>query len=173
MPSSRWLIWASGAVLLAACTAGGAVVSSVPGPTATASTAAIPTLLTSDLSPVSVANPNHGAMDAFVKCHIGDQFSVDQVGGMGQVPSAKDLLHFVPLTGREPQLEEDGPAWVIRFHGDIPEGAEVWTDPTCVVTAGDTGFYATGPVKDLNTGAVRQPEPPPTAPDKTLPPLVP
>jgi hypothetical protein len=148
-------------------------VSSVPERTATVPTVPIPTLATGDLAPVSISNPSSGAKDAFAKCQIGDQLSIEQVGGMGQVPSAKDLPHYVPLTGREPQLKENSPAWVIQFRGDMPQAAEVWTDPICVVTAGDFGFYATGPVKDLNTGKVRQPEPPPTPPDKTLPALVP
>jgi hypothetical protein len=148
-------------------------VSSVPQPTATVSIAPIPTLPAGDLSAVSISNPGPGAKDALDKCHIGDQFSIKQVGGMGQVPSAKDLLHYVPLTGREPQLKEVGPGWVIQFHGDIAQGAEVWTDPICVVTAGDFGFYATGPVKDLSTGKVILPESPPARPDRTLPALVP
>jgi hypothetical protein len=107
------------------------------------------------------------------KCHIGDQFSIEQVGGMGQVPSAKDLLHYVPLTGREPQLKEVGSAWVVQFHGDIQQRTEVWTDPICVVTAGDSLFYATGPVRNMNTGKVILPEPPPAPPDRILPALVP
>ena len=92
---------------------------------------------------------------------------------MGEIPLAKDLLRYVPLTGREPQLKEVSPAWVIQFKGDLPEGAEIWTDPICVVTAGDSGFYATGPVRDVASGAVHLPEPPPAPPDRTLPPLVP
>jgi hypothetical protein len=99
---------------------------------------------------------------------------IEKVAGMAQVPSAKDVVRYVPLTGREPQLKEDGPAWVIQIKGEVQQrGSEIWIDPTCVVTAGDFGFYATGPVKNTSTGDVMTPEEPSTPPDRTLPPLVP
>jgi hypothetical protein len=172
--SSRWLACAGGALMLAACTAGGgAIVSTVPDQTPTPSMAVIPTSPTGDLSPVSISNPSRGAKDAFAKCHIGDQFSVEQVAGMGQVPSTTDLFHYVPLTGREPEFKSDGPAWVIQFRGDIPMRSESWTDPVCIVTADYFGYYATGPSKDYKTGKVAMPEPPPTPPDRSFPPLIP
>jgi hypothetical protein len=92
---------------------------------------------------------------------------------MGQVLSTKELLHYVPLTGREREFKEDVPAWVIQFRGDIPMRSGVWTDPVCIVTPDYFGFYATGPTKDYNAGTVETPEPPPSPPDKSLPPLVP
>lgn len=172
--SSGSLIWAGGALLLAACTAGGgAIVSTVPEPTATASIADIPTLPTGDLPPVSISNPSQGAIDALAKCHIGDQFSIEQVAGMGLVPSARDLFHYLPLTGREPEFKADVPAWVIQFRGDLPMRFGLWTDPVCIVTADHFGYYATGPSKDYNTDRVETPEPPPTPPDRSLPPLLP
>jgi len=69
------------------------------------------------LTPVSISNPSAGAKDALARCHIGDQYAIEQVASMGQVPLAKDLPHYVPLTGREPQLSDNGPAWVIRLRG--------------------------------------------------------
>ena len=119
---------------LAACTAGsGAIVSAAPDPTPTPSMAVIPTLPTGDLSPVSISNPSQGAKDAFAKCHIGDQFSTEQVAGMGQVPSIKDLFH--------------------PYRGDIPMRTGHWTDPVCIVTADSFGYYATGPSKDYGSAA--------------------
>jgi hypothetical protein len=148
-------------------------VSTVPDPTPTPSMAVIPTLPAGDLAPVSFSNPSQGAKDAFAKCHIGDQFSVQQVGGMGQVASTKDLFHYVPLTGREPEFKSDRPAWVIQFRGDLPMRFGLWTDPVCIVTADYFGYYATGPSKDWNGAQVATPEPPPTPPDRSLPPLLP
>lgn len=163
-----------GVILIAACTATGAPASSTPEPTATASIAPIPTSTTGDLPPVSISNPSPGAKDAFEKCHIGDMILIDKVGGMGQVPSAKDLPHYVPLPGRVPQLKEESPAWVIQIKGEVQQfGNEIWIDPTCIVTANDFGFYATGPVKNTETGDVIKPETPSNPPDRTLPPLVP
>jgi hypothetical protein len=99
---------------------------------------------------------------------------MEEVAGMGKVPAAKDLTTFVPLTGREPQLKEPGPAWVVQIHGDVLQrGGEIWTDPTCVVTMNDSGYYATGPVKSTATGRVVMPEAPANAPTRGLPPLAP
>ena len=158
------LFASSCALILAACT---------PEPTPNPSMAVILTLPTGDLSPISISDPSSGAKDAFAKCHIGDQFSIEQVAGMGQVPSARDLFHYVPLTGREREFNADVPAWVIQFRGDIPMRDGLWTDPVCIVTPQSFGYYATGPSKDYNTGTVETPEPPPTPPDRSLPPLRP
>jgi hypothetical protein len=156
---SRLSLRVGGAILVAACVGCRAPVSSSPEPT---------------ISPVSISNPNPGAKDAFEKCHIGDMILIEKVAGMGQIPSAKDLLHYVPLTGREPQLQEESPAWVIQIKGEVQQfGNEIWIDPICIVTANDHGFYATGPVKNTETGQVLEPEPPSKPPDRTLPRLVP
>ena len=172
--SARWLAHASGALILAACTAGsGAVVSTAPEPTPSSSMAAVPTLPTGDVAPVSISEPSEGAKDAFAKCHVGDQYAIEQVAGMGQVPSTKDLFHYVPLTGREPEFKIEGPAWVIQFGGDLPMRTGSWTDPTCIVTADYFGFYATGPTKDYGSDKVVMPERPPIPPDRSLPPLLP
>ena len=158
------LLASSCALLLAACAS---------EPTPTASMAVIPTVPTGDLAPVSISDPSEGARDALAKCHIGDQFSIEQVAGMGEVPSAMDLFHYVPLTGREREFQADIPAWVIQFRGDIPMRDGLWTDPVCIVTPESFGYYATGPSKDYNTGEVATPEPPPTPRDRSLPPLLP
>jgi hypothetical protein len=172
--SSGWLIWAGSALLLAACTAGGgSIESTAPEPAATASSDTVPALPTGDTLPVSISNPSQGAKDALAKCHIGDQFSIEQVAGMGQVPSAKDLFHYVPLTGREPEFQADVPAWVIQFRGELPMRFGVWTDPVCIVTPDHFGYYATGNSQDYDTDKVMTPEPPPTPPDRSLPPLLP
>lgn len=93
---------------------------------------------------------------------------------MALIPAAKDVGLYVPLTGREPLLQEDGPAWVIQITGDVQQrGSEIWTDPTCIVTAGDFGFYATGPVKNTSTGSTSMPEAPKVPPNRSLPPLAP
>ena len=84
-------------------------------------------------------------------------------------------MHYVPLTGREPQLAEAGPAWIVTVHHDFPQpgSTELWTDPTCVVTEQDFGWYATGPVTDTATGKVIHPKVPTQPPDRVVPPLAP
>ena len=136
--------------------------------------AVIPTLPAGDLAPVSFSNPSQGAKDAFAKCHIGDQFSVQQVAGMGQVASTKDLFHYVPLTGREPEFKSDRPAWVIQFQGPIaqPLISEIWTDPICVrfkARSVNSGYFAAQPAMPV-AGITPDPG---IAPTLALPPLAP
>jgi hypothetical protein len=108
------------------------------------------------------------------KCHIGDMITLDRVVGMGEVPTPSELWHYVPLTGREPLLQETGSVWVIQITGDLyqPGGGDVWQDPTCVVTRGDFGWFATGPVRSAD-GKVFEPVQPERQPDRRLPPLAP
>jgi hypothetical protein len=182
MNTLRLVLITAIAALVAGCSAPGAVVTAPPSneespaatpvstPRVTASADASP------LDPVSASHPSKEAADAMAKCHIGkdDMIPIERVAGMGLVPSAADLQHYVPLTGREPQLKEPGPAWVVLVKGDVQQmGGEVWTDPTCVVTTNDFGYFATGPVLNQKTGKVTQPEAPPFAPDLTIPKLAP
>jgi hypothetical protein len=108
------------------------------------------------------------------KCHIGDMVPIEKVIGMGQISSAKDLYRYIPLTGREPQLREEGPAWIIQMLAELPQPGsnEVWIDPTCVVTQDDFGYFATAPVRNA-TGTLLTPEAPAIPPDRKLPPLAP
>ncbi len=161
---------------VAACTVG---TSQAPAQPATARTPArspsIPPSLATDVVPVSRSHPAPGAADALAKCHVGDTIPIDQVTGMGELGSPSDVTRYVPLTGREPQLRDAGPAWVIAVRADLPQPAsnELWSNPTCIVTRSDFGWYATGPVRNTATGALVVPETPAVAPDRTLPPLAP
>jgi hypothetical protein len=176
-PPTKWV--AVAAIIFAGCSGVAAPVTdapaspaTLPSPTPTIETSTAPPL--TSVAPVSASKPSAGAADAFAKCHIGDLILIGRVTGMGQIASAKNLAHYVPLTGREPQLAEDGPAWIIQIRGDVPQpGGEVWTDPTCVVTQSEFGYFATGPVRNTATGKVVTPEPPTTPPDTKLPPLAP
>ena len=127
-----------------------------------------------ELAAVSASHPTAAAADAMAKCHIGDMVVIEKVAGMAQLPTAAELLRYVPLTGREPQLKEAGPVWVIQIKGDVHQmGGEIWTNPICVVTESDFGYFATGPVTNTATGKTIQPEAPVVAPDRILPPLAP
>ena len=127
-----------------------------------------------DLVAISASAPSAGAADAIAKCHIGDMIPISEVSGMAQLSTASEITHYVPLTGREPQLRETGPVWVLQIRGDVQEpGGEIWTDPTCIVTQSDYGYVATGPVKTVATGSVLLPEAPATPPDRVLPTLAP
>jgi hypothetical protein len=179
-----WIVVAAGSLIVAACSSPSAIaspsgVSATPGvsptePRGTTNQTVEPGL---EVAAVSVSNPGAEAADVFSKCHIGDTDMIlfKRVTGMGRLPAASDLPHFVPLTGREPQLKETGPVWVVTVHADIPQpgSSEVWTDPTCVVTDREFGWFATGPITDTATGKVTQPEQPAQLPDRVLPTLAP
>jgi hypothetical protein len=173
----KWV--AISAIAIAGCSGVATPVTEPPGwgaatptPASTIETSTAPPL--TEVTPVSASKPSAGAADAFAKCHVGDMILLSRVSGMGLVASARNLAHYVPLTRREPQLKEDGPAWVIQIRGDVPQpGGEVWTDPTCVVTQSEFGYFATGPVRNTATGKVVMPEQLATPPDAKLPPLAP
>jgi hypothetical protein len=172
---AKWV--AIAAIAIAGCSGMATPVTEPPGSPATSPTPTIDTSTAPPLTqvaPVSASKPSAGAADAFAKCHIGDMILISRVTGMGQIASAKNLAHYLPLTGREPQLEEAGPAWMIQIRGDVPQpGGEVWTAPTCVVTRGEFGWFATGPVRDTKTGQVLTSKLPASTPDATLPALAP
>ena len=101
-----------------------------------------------------------------------------KVVGAALIPHARDVRHYVRLTGKEPGLDDDGPAWVVVFKGEMymAKPDETWADPVCIVATGRpridyTGFYAVGPVR-TRSGAIVTPLPAPE-PDRTLPPLTP
>ena len=127
------------------------------------------------VQPVSATNPGPEAAEVLAKCHIGDQIPIDRVTGMGKVSAASELDRYVPLTGREPQLRESGPAWVVTIDAAVPQpgSSETWIDPTCVVTGGDSGYFATGLVEDAVTGKAIPAEAPARSPEVRVPPLAP
>lgn len=125
------------------------------------------------ITPVSAKAPGGEAGEVLSECNIGDQILLSRVTGMGRIDSAGDLVRYVPLTGREPQLRDRGPAWIVTIDAEIPQpgSSEVWIDPTCVVTSSGSGYFATGPVKDASSGRITLPEAPATPPVFRVPPL--
>lgn len=93
----------------------------------------------------------------------------DQVMGLGIVASARLLAHYVPLTGREPELQVDEPVFAVQYAGVIRlplrggPGSAVFKDvdgPTCVVLDGWPIWYITGPWSDsLGNHGVPEPAP--------------
>jgi len=165
-------------LLASGCSTAGAVVTEPPDlePSTVAVTHAATVGLPIDISldAVSESAPTTEAAGVLAACHIGDLITIDKVSGMSELPSAVDLPHFVPFTGRELQLKTSGTVWVVQIRGDVQQrGNEIWTNPTCVVTSDDAGYFATGPVTNTATGKTIQPEAPPTPPDRALPSLAP
>jgi hypothetical protein len=168
------------AALLSACSASLAPVTTTPEPTSLPS----PSLIVSDSLPVapgitgvSLSKLSPDAQAVFAACHLGDhdQIPIAKVRGVGVIASMKDILHYVPLTGREPQLASRGPVWIVTVHYDMftPGGPDVMVDPTCIVTGDEAFWYATGGSRNSATGKVTPPESPANAPDRAVPSLAP
>lgn len=177
--TNRLASFALVAITLGACTSvGHPATDTPPPPTPSPSPAAVggetPTA-DGTIAAVSASNPSAEAADAMARCQVGESIPLTMVAAMGRVPSARDVPRYVPLTGKEPEIQTDAPAWVIQLSGDIPmpQSGEVWRDPVCVVVAGGSGYYATGPVTNTATGEVMTPTGPAVPPDLKLPPLAP
>jgi hypothetical protein len=113
------------------------------------------------LQPVSLGHPTSEERDVIAKCGV-DQHS-SQVIGMGLVQRAKDLPRFVRLTGAEPEIQTDKPAWAVAYGGQMSlatrgHAGSVFSDPICVVIDDDTFWF----VPEL-----------PASPVESLPPLAP
>ena len=149
--------------------------SSVAVPTGSAPSRAT-TIAVGVIAVVSRSDPSSEARDVLARCHIGEgePIPLAKVTAMAQLADGSELAHFVPLTGREPELAEPDPVWVVQVDAEVWErGGEVWIDPTCIATARGSGYYATGPVRNVATGREFAPPTPPMPPDRTLPELQP
>lgn len=124
----------------------------------------------------SVAHPTPEEVEILGKCQVGGDLAIapNQVTGMAKLSDGSEITHFIPLSGREPQLNDPEPVWLLTVHGDIPQfGGEVWVDPSCVVTRQTFGYFATGAIRNKETGAETTPLPPVSQPDRSLPPPAP
>jgi hypothetical protein len=126
------------------------------------------------IEPVSLSNPSPEAAAALRICQV-DTIGPDMVSGMGRIPEARDAVRYVPLTGLEPEIQTDAPAWIVTFNGEVPmpKSGEIWIDPTCIVVGGGGGLYATGPVENSSSHVTVTPMPVKQQPDLALPPLQP
>ena len=164
------------AVVVVACSQAAHVVDTTRPPTSSASGAPdTSSPMPTGVVGVSASHPSADAAAAMEACQVGQLIPLTQVVGMARLASARDVPRYVPLTGREPEIQTDAPAWVIQVSGDVSavRNGEVWKDPTCVVIDDQSGFYATGRVTNVASGKVSAPGPPAIPPDSKLPPLLP
>lgn len=106
------------------------------------------------VKPVSISNANADEQRAMDMC-ISFSFTTDDVVGMGKIPHARDAYKYVPLTGREPDLKNDLPVWIVAFKGILrmPRGGELAIDPICLLTE-----LEPGPMFMLPWGTVGHPD---------------
>jgi hypothetical protein len=140
---------------------------------AVSSTAELP--IDASIAAVSLSDPSPEAADALRICQVTENLGPDLVSGMGRIDHAREVVRYAPLTGLEPEIKTDAPAWIVTFKGEVPMPmtGEIWIDPTCIVVGGDGGFYATGPVQILSSKVTVTPVPAKQQPDLALPPLLP
>jgi hypothetical protein len=159
-----------GLVLVAGCAQAAPAAVSTPIPTAQAS----PSESSSgDVDGVSLSAPTSQAEAGIKACGV--RAHATQIHGIGILARARLLPEYVPLTGREPEIQSDSPAFVVQFTGRIrlwdragPESAPFTDseDATCVMLDEWPTWYVTGPWFDSD--GRHAPEPAPMM-DKTLP----
>lgn len=126
--------------------------------------------------PISLSQPPADAARAFEICAIRgwvDRDGIDVIAGIGRIDHAYDAARYVRLTGREPELQSDQPAWIVQFRGQIRMAWSntVYVDPACIVVdGGDGGFFGTGATREVGSNVTTTPRPVPTEPDRLLPP---
>lgn len=127
-----------------------------------------------DIAPISLANPPADAARAFELCRIHDwvdRKGPEVIAGIGRIDRAREAVHYARLTGLEPEIQSESPAWMAQFRGEIRVDWELaFIDPTCIVVGGDGGFFGTGPVKQVGSDVTITPQPVKQEPDRALPP---
>lgn len=126
------------------------------------------------LEAVSRSHPTQEALAALDLCHVTDGYGIDSVARMALVPHASVAGSYVPLTGREPYLQTQEPAWLILFGKgiDMPMEDATWYGAFCAVVDQAAGFYGTGDIV-TNGGARTTPPPVEHPPTAALPTLAP
>jgi hypothetical protein len=130
---------------------------------ATASPTVNPSVIAStdpDVQAVSLSATSGIAGVGLTKCsvagyvgHVAADGTVAQVAGIGIVAHGSLVKNYVDLSGKEPELKTDDPAFVVQYSGTIREltlggpGSAGWIDITnaiCVVVDDTPYFYVTG-----------------------------
>lgn len=97
--------------------------------------------VTSDVRPIALSSLTGAAAEAMALCGVEEH--KDLVTGAGEVLHARDLPKYVPLSGKEPEIQTDEPAYAVTFEGVIRlpvRGMPVpyidQVNATCVVVRG-------------------------------------
>lgn len=112
-----------------------------------------------------------GLTDSTGRLEGGRPYGTEQISGMGKIAHAREVGSYALVTGREPELQSDQPAWVIEITGMISDPfAGTLTNPTCVVVESEPYWYVTGSQGDGDNLVTAPPLAP--GPSFGLPPLV-
>jgi hypothetical protein len=107
------------------------------------------------LAPVSRSNPPPDAKKALELCGA-YQYGLDHVAGIAHIQRASDAVRYARLTSNTVELNVPSDAWMIQYAGERPDPItrQSWIDSTCLVIAGEPVVFATGPIRDLETGKI-------------------
>jgi hypothetical protein len=120
-----------------------------------------------EVLPVSLSATSGPAADGLATCHLATY--AKQIAGIGIVAHGTLVKEYVPVTGREPELDTASPLFVVQFSGTIREismggpGTPGWIDiqnAVCVVVGGEPLYFVTGPWVD-GAGQSGTPQPAP------------
>lgn len=92
------------------------------------------------LSAVSRSNPSVAAKAALDLCVRPGEMSL--VVGMALLPSARDVGKYMLSSGRDPELQDDTPVWLVQLKGEVTYRSGTVFHPTCMVKDGDRSIYA-------------------------------
>jgi hypothetical protein len=121
------------------------------------------------LTPVSRSNPGPEAKAALELCVRPDELAL--VVGMALLPSAREVGRYMLSNGKEPELQDDAPVWLVQLEGPVTYRFGTVFHPTCMVKKGEpTLFMAYGGSQD---GATWTPPVDFTPATRALPPLAP
>lgn len=148
MSAKRTIAGITFLLLLAGCTPAG-------GGTATERTAAATPIapaadaVDDEVTAVSVSSPVGLAVEGVPACGV-EKYQ-DQIVGIAVVAHASLLPHYVPLTGDEPEVKSEEPAFVVLYTGTIRlplRGEASYADATgatCIYLEGHPMWFGTGP----------------------------
>lgn len=122
------------------------------------------------LTPISRSNPGPEAQAVLELCGAAG-FDLAGISGMAKVQRARDLPKYVRLTGKEPEIQVDEPAWVLTYSGRVilPRALGWADDPICVVIDGVRTVFLSGRHGrgDLESAPLPVPDPPLALPTLT------
>ena len=107
-----------------------------------------------EVEAVSIGSPTPMAEAGIRACGVRER--ADQIQGIGILSDTNLLAHYLPLTGREPEIKRGGPVFAVLFSGTITlplrAGGAAFVDverASCVFLDGSPGWWVTGPWVDF------------------------
>ena len=121
------------------------------------------------LMPVSRSKPSPDAKAVLDLCLRPGEISL--VVGMARLASARDVGKYMLTGGKEPELNDDSPVWLVQLRGKVVYRSWTNFNPVCMVKDGQVFNYA--PYGGVSGGKTWYPPEDFVQPTLALPPLAP